>query len=34
MGFFRVDQAYGGSDAKPVILFRIPDGKQKCCPGK
>jgi glutamyl-tRNA synthetase len=26
-GFFRVDKAYGGSSAKPAILFAIPDGK-------
>ena len=27
-GFFRVDQAYGGAN-KPIVLFAIPDGKQK-----
>ena len=27
-GFFRVDSAYGGPD-KPVVLFAIPDGRQK-----
>ncbi len=28
-GFFRVDKAYGGSAAKPIVLFAIPDGKTK-----
>ena len=28
-GFFRVDQPYGGSAAKPAVLFAIPDGKQQ-----
>lgn len=32
MGFFRVDAAFAGPD-KPVVLFRIPDGKAKCCQG-
>jgi glutamyl-tRNA synthetase len=27
-GFFRCDQPYGGP-SKPIILFAIPDGKQK-----
>jgi len=31
-GFFRVDQAYGGSASKPAVLFAIPDGKQVKAP--
>ena len=26
-GFFRCDQAYGGSPDKPAVLFFIPDGR-------
>ena len=28
-GFYRVDQAYGGSADKPAVLFLIPDGRTK-----
>ena len=31
MGFFRVDEAYSAAGNKPVVLFKIPDGKAKCC---
>ena len=31
IGFFRVDEAYSAANNKPVVLFRIPDGREKCC---
>jgi glutamyl-tRNA synthetase len=31
IGFFRVDEAYSAANNKPIVLFKIPDGKQKCC---
>lgn len=29
IGFFRVDEAYNAATNKPVVLFKIPDGKAK-----
>ena len=28
-GFFRCDEAYGGSPEKPAVFFLIPDGRVK-----
>jgi len=32
-GFFRCDQAYGGSLDRPAVLFLIPDGKATTAKG-
>lgn len=34
IGFFRVDEAYSAANNRPVVLFKIPDGKAKCCDKK
>ena len=32
-GFYRVDRPYQGNEEKPMILYMIPDGKQKSMSG-